>query len=82
MTAANEARLFAEEAPRYDGAKFPAPRPRAFAGLSPTWPPWKAQFSDLLRCTTRKARESALLGRYPARYPRKAAFAGLVTRRG
>ena len=27
MTAANEARLFAEEAPRYDGAKFPAPRP-------------------------------------------------------
>ena len=27
MTAANESRLFAEEAPRYDGAKFPTPRP-------------------------------------------------------
>ena len=26
MTAANESRLFAEEA-RYDGAKFPTPRP-------------------------------------------------------
>ncbi len=27
MTAANEARLFADEAPRYDGAQFPTPRP-------------------------------------------------------
>lgn len=27
MTAANEPRLFADEAPRYDGAQFPTPRP-------------------------------------------------------
>lgn len=27
MTAANESRLFAEEAPRYNGAQFPTPRP-------------------------------------------------------
>ena len=27
MTAANDARLFADDAHRYDGAKFPTPRP-------------------------------------------------------